>query len=657
MARYIKQGTIRDGLGNVISGATVYVYLGGTTTAASVYAAVSGGTAVNSVETDTDGSFSFYVDTDDYDRDQSFKLVISKTGYTSQTWDYEYIILENIKDGVVINDGTSTTSAIAIFSDDLGKTIETSGVLIDASDNITGVTSMVVEGNLYLSDEGGEYISGDGTDLTLTSSAKINLTAVSDVIVPVNVGIILGDGAEKIESNNTDLTVNSGGAINLTATTDVVIPANVGVTFGTGEKIEGDNTDLTVTSGGAINLTATTDVVIPANVGVTFGDDGEKIEGDGTNLTIASSGILNLNSTGALVASHQAITDNHVLTVDQVGAADNDYAKFTANGIEGRSYTEVKQDLDLEIGIDVAAQTHASQHAVSGADTVFPADPGADKYLMWDNDTGVLVWADAVGGGGGGDVATDTIWDAAGDLAVGTGANTAAKVNIGAEEVVARIGAGNIDGIAMAEQTVLGRLTGGSIAAVTVGIADNNIVQIDSADVADNEYARFTANGLEGRTSSEVYTDLLSQVLLENDAIKLDAALSADGKYNGITRTGTAGATLAFGDVCYFAVADNRWKLANADSAAKAQGLLGICVLAAANDGDATNILLIGMVRADTAFPSFTVGAPVFLSTTDGDLSSTAPSGTGDIIRIVGQAWTANELWFCPSPDFFEYKA
>ena len=342
MARYIKQGTIRDGLGNVISGATVYVYLGGTTTAASVYTAVSGGTAVNSVETDTDGSFSFYVDTSDYDRDQSFKLVISKPGYTSQTWDYEYIILENIKDDVVANDGTSTTSAIAIFSDDLGKTIETSGVLIDASDNITGVTSMVVEGNLYLSDEGGKYISGDGTDLTINSGVDINLTAVGDVN-------------------------------------------------------------------------------IPANVGVTFGDDGEKIEGDGTNLTIASSGILNLNSTGALVASHQAITDNHVLTVDQVGAADNDYAKFTAKGIEGRSYTEVKQDLDLEIGIDVAAQTHASQHAVSGADTVFPAAPSADKYLMWDNDTGVLVWADAAGGGGAVQQYYGVSWNESADTYVRTG--------------------------------------------------------------------------------------------------------------------------------------------------------------------------------------------------------------------------------------------
>jgi hypothetical protein len=34
-------------------------------------------------------------------------------------------------------------------------------------------------------------------------------------------------------------------------------------------------------------------------------------------------------------------------------------------------------------------------------------------------------------GGSGGDIATDTIWDAAGDLAVGSGANTAAKLTLG----------------------------------------------------------------------------------------------------------------------------------------------------------------------------------------------------------------------------------
>ena len=39
-------------------------------------------------------------------------------------------------------------------------------------------------------------------------------------------------------------------------------------------------------------------------------------------------------------------------------------------------------------------------------------------------------------------------------------------------------------------------------------IANTNAVKIDAADVADNEYARFTANGLESRTIGEIKTEL-----------------------------------------------------------------------------------------------------------------------------------------------------
>ena len=143
---------------------------------------------------------------------------------------------------------------------------------------------------LYLYDEGGEYIYGDGTDLYLTSGADIN--------IPANIGMTFGNDGEKIEGDGTDLTI-SGNNINLTATADVVIPANVGITFGSGEKIEGDSTNLTITSGADIALTATNDVNLPNNVGMVFGDDGEKIEGDGTNLKIESSGDLNLAAGGS----------------------------------------------------------------------------------------------------------------------------------------------------------------------------------------------------------------------------------------------------------------------------------------------------------------------------------------------------------------------
>lgn len=93
MARYKCFGTFRDQVGNTVvtqatgSGtATCSVVLTGTTTAASIYTASSGGTAVNSVDCDAYGNFTFYVDTGDYGLSQGFDIILSKTGYTSQTY-------------------------------------------------------------------------------------------------------------------------------------------------------------------------------------------------------------------------------------------------------------------------------------------------------------------------------------------------------------------------------------------------------------------------------------------------------------------------------------------------------------------------------------------------------------------------------------------
>jgi len=52
-------------------------------------------------------------------------------------------------------------------------------------------------------------------------------------------------------------------------------------------------------------------------------------------------------------------------------------------------------------------------------------------------------------------------------------------------------------------------------------------------------------------------------VLEENSYLEFDAGLSADGKFNGWVRSGTAGATLAFGDLCYLDPTDSRWELAH----------------------------------------------------------------------------------------------
>jgi hypothetical protein len=144
--------------------------------------------------------------------------------------------------------------------------------------------------------------------------------------------------------------------------------------------------------------------------------------------------------------------------------------------------------------------------------------------------------------------------------------------------------------------------------------------------------------------------------LAENVPVILDPALSADGKYSGITEDGTAGATLAFGDVVYLAAADSRWELTDASAAATSGSVkVGICVLAAAADGDPTTVLLYGNVRADTAFPALTISAPVYISETAGDVVVAQPTTTDAVIRVLGFANTADSMHFCPSPDFITH--
>ena len=147
--------------------------------------------------------------------------------------------------------------------------------------------------------------------------------------------------------------------------------------------------------------------------------------------------------------------------------------------------------------------------------------------------------------------------------------------------------------------------------------------------------------------------------LAENSSIAQDPALSADGKYTGDTVTGTAGAALAFGDLIYLDPTDSRWELADANAASGAdgdsRGILGICVQAAASDGDPTTVLLWGFVRADTAFPTFTINNPVYVSETAGDVTGTQPTTTDVVIRIVGAGFTADTLFFNPDQTWITH--
>lgn len=86
------------------------------------------------------------------------------------------------------------------------------------------------------------------------------------------------------------------------------------------------------------------------------------------------------------------------------------------------------------------------------------ADPNADRIMFWDDSAGAVTWLTAGTGltitdttmtaaGGNGSVATDTIFDAKGDLAVGTGSDTAAKLTAGANDLVLVAASGESTGL------------------------------------------------------------------------------------------------------------------------------------------------------------------------------------------------------------------
>jgi hypothetical protein len=66
-------------------------------------------------------------------------------------------------------------------------------------------------------------------------------------------------------------------------------------------------------------------------------------------------------------------------------------------------------------------------------------------------------------------------------------------------------------------------------------------------------------------------------------------------------------------------------------------------------------ILLDGNIRADAAFPTLTIGAPAYVSTTAGDIQVAQPSGTDDVIRVVGFALTADSLMVRISSDYITH--
>jgi hypothetical protein len=113
-----------------------------------------------------------------------------------------------------------------------------------------------------------------------------------------------------------------------------------------------------------------------------------------------------------------------------------------------------------------------------------------------------------------------------------------------------------------------------------------------------------------------------------------------------------SGTGLVAGNIYYLSTT-GYWTLANASAATSSIGLLGIALGTDITQG----VLLRGLARFNsTHYVSATVGQMLFLSTTAGTFSGTAPTGTTKVVRVIGQCLdaTLDVIYFCPDNTWVE---
>lgn len=166
-----------------------------------------------------------------------------------------------------------------------------------------------------------------------------------------------------------------------------------------------------------------------------------------------------------------------------------------------------------------------------------------------------------------------------------------------------------------------------------------------NADTVDNYHANATPtanNILVLDSSGKVPASALNVA-----GTALTSAPATDHTASGITAQLTAGVTMNFGDVGYIA-STGKMALIDADAIANMNGLF-MCVDATISADAVGNFMSIGFARDDTW--NWTVGQPIYgtvTGTTGNTLSQTPPSGTDDVVQILGIATHADRMYFYP---------
>lgn len=158
----------------------------------------------------------------------------------------------------------------------------------------------------------------------------------------------------------------------------------------------------------------------------------------------------------------------------------------------------------------------------------------------------------------------------------------------------------------------------------------------------------FTAVSTRRQVVLDTATQTLTNKTIQAPLIDYVIEPASDDTYEGeATNDINAGDTIAQWDLTYLDSTSGRWEFADADAVATSGGVLLALAAAAGTDGNPMNVVFRGVVRND-GWTWSGAGKPLYVSTTAGGMTETAPSGASDVIRVVGYTLSDDSIYFNP---------
>ncbi len=578
--------------------------------------------------------------------------------------------------------GTAITYAIGNDRASQGSYVDLltiTGHATATSSLVTAAGALTVAG-LITANGGITFAAGD--DIAFTGSTGTNDITLTDSLAD----------ALSITRGGTDMVVFNSSTPSITFTPATTFTGAITADGGVVGALTGTASSATEVVASANN--STDETVYPTFVDGTTGSQG--IETDSGFTYNPSSGLLTISGeldAGSLDISGNADIDGTLeadaITVDGTTLAeyiaDTAGAMFTSNTETGITATYQDADNTIDLAVGTLNQDTTGTAAIATTVTITDnestnednaiiftsggdVDGGnigleSDGTLTYNPSTGKITATGFIGaltGNVTGDVTGNVTGNTSGTAATVT---TAAQSNITSLGTLTTLTVDNVivngTTIGHTSDTDLLTLTSANLAvAGDIEVSGSHSLEVASIDYTDGDLSMTIADG-GGVTFAQDVTLTADKSLNLPHASHIaftdviaDNSID-DGDAQGLIFTFNAGATVTPFSPVYLAE-DNLVEEANATAIAT-MPCIGVSINQAnVTVGNPVEVMVLGLIRDDD-FNFGTHGAPVYVSTTVGTMTSTAPSGTNNVVQVIGHSIEDDAIFVQPCLTTIEH--